>query len=554
MLNRKGNEMGRNTRRAMPLFALGLSAALIAGCAETTPGTPGGTGSQPAGAAITIGTTDKVTKIDPAGSYDNGSFFVMNQVFGFLMNTAPGSTDMTPKPDLAESGEFTDANTYTVKLKKDLKFANGHALTSSDVKFSFDRQLKINDPNGPASLLGNLESVATPDDLTVEFKLKSPNDQIWPQVLTSPVGPIVDEEVFPADALLADADIVKAKPWSGQYGITTYNFNELVAYEANGSYGGMLGQPKSAAVNMKYYAEASNMKLDIEQNNIDVAYRSLSATDIESLRGNDKVTVSEGPGGEIRYIVFNFNTMPFGAAQADADPAKATAIRQAMADLIDRGAVSDQVYKGTYEPLFAHIADGFVGSAAQLKPVYGDGDGKPSLDKAKQTLEAAGVTTPVTLNLQYNPDHYGPSSGDEYAMYKAQLEEGGLFKVDLQSTEWVQYSKDRSADVYPMYQLGWFPDFSDADNYLTPFFSKENFLNNHYDNPEVQQLIAAQATEPDADKRKATIEQVADILVKDLPTLPLLQGKQFAFSAKGVQGAGDTLDASFKFRIGVLSK
>ena len=34
----------------------------------------------------------------------------------------------------------------------------------------------------------------------------------------------------------------------------------------------------------------------------------------------------------------------------------------------------------------------------------------------------------------------------------------------------MQYSKDRSADVYPAYQLGWFPDFSDADNYLTPFF------------------------------------------------------------------------------------
>jgi hypothetical protein len=34
----------------------------------------------------------------------------------------------------------------------------------------------------------------------------------------------------------------------------------------------------------------------------------------------------------------------------------------------------------------------------------------------------------------------------------------------------------------PAYQLGWFPDYSDADNYLTPFFLKKNFLGNHYDN------------------------------------------------------------------------
>ena len=42
--------------------------------------------------------------------------------------------------------------------------------------------------------------------------------------------------------------------------------------------------------------------------------------------------------------------------------------------------------------------------------------------------------------------------------------------MNLQSTEWVTYSKDRTADAYPVYQLGWFPDYSDADNYLTPFF------------------------------------------------------------------------------------
>ncbi|MBL3926442.1 peptide ABC transporter substrate-binding protein, partial [Bacteroides thetaiotaomicron] len=81
--------------------------------------------------------------------------------------------------------------------------------------------------------------------------------------------------------------------------------------------------------------------------------------------------------------------------------------------------------------------------------------------------------------IQYNPDHYGPSSGDEYAAIKSQLEATGLFTVNLQSTEWVQYNKDRVSDVYPIYQLGWFPDFSDADNYLTPFFTKDNFLENH---------------------------------------------------------------------------
>src|SRR6476661_10697003 len=109
------------------------------------------------GGTLTIGTSDKITTLDPAGAYDNGSFTVMNQVYPFLMNTPPGSPDV--KPAVAESADFTSPTDFTVMLKSGLKFANGHDLTSSDVKFSFDRILKINDENGPASLLGDLESV-----------------------------------------------------------------------------------------------------------------------------------------------------------------------------------------------------------------------------------------------------------------------------------------------------------------------------------------------------------------------------------------------------------
>ena len=48
----------------------------------------------------------------------------MNQIYPFLLNSAPGSAD--PKNDLAESAEFTTPTEYTVKLKADLKWANGH--------------------------------------------------------------------------------------------------------------------------------------------------------------------------------------------------------------------------------------------------------------------------------------------------------------------------------------------------------------------------------------------------------------------------------------------
>jgi peptide/nickel transport system substrate-binding protein len=521
-------------------------------------GSNGGSGSSSGGGSasgtLTIGTTDKITTIDPAGSYDNGSFAVETQVYPFLVDTPYGSPDV--KPSIATSASFTAPTEYTVKLKPGLKFANGHDLTSSDVKFSFDRMLKINDANGPASLLANLASTDAPDPQTVVFHLKAPNDQTFGGVLSSPAGPIVDEQVFSADKLTPDADIVKAKPFAGQYTITSYDLNNLVAYEANPGYQGVLPQAKTKTIQVKYYADPSNLKLDIQQGNIDVAWRSLSATDIQSLKGNSNVKVVNGPGGEMRYIVFNFNTQPFGATTPQKDPAKALAVRTAVADLIDRKAIADQVYKGTYSPLYSYVVDGLTGANTSLKGKYGDGNGGPSLDKAKQALQAAGVTTPVPLSLQYTTDHYGPSSGDEYALIKSQLENGGLFQVNLQSTAYVQYSKDRVKDVYPAYQLGWFPDYSDADDYLTPFFlntaTTQSFLANHYNNDAVNKLIAQEATTADKTQRTQLIQQVQDAVAADLPTVPYLQGSQIAIVGKDVQGT--TLDPSFKFRYGAMSK
>jgi peptide/nickel transport system substrate-binding protein len=541
------NSVSKKAGVRLGLVAVTAVAGLVlAGCAGGG-GETGGDGDN----ILLVGTTDKVTTLDPAGSYDNGSLGVQTQVFPYLVNTDYNSTDVVP--DLAETAEFTAPDEYTVTLPEGLKWANGNDLTSSDVKFSFDRNIAIADPNGASSLLYNLDSVETPDDLTVVFKLKTENDQIFPQILTSFPGAVVDEESFSADAITPDEDIVAANAFGGPYMITSYEFNQTVEYAPNPNYKGLLDAPVNDGVITTVYADSSNLKLAVQEGEVDVAYRSLSPTDISDLSTNDAVTVHDGPGGEIRYIVFNFNTMPYGATTPEADPAKANAVRQAVASLVDRQAIATQVYKDTYTPLYSFVPDGFAGATTVLKDLYGDGNGGPDADKAAQILADAGVTTPVALSLQYNSDdHYGPSSGDEYAMVKDQLEADGLFAVDLQSTEWVQYSKDRTADVYPAYQLGWFPDYSDADNYLTPFFLTNNFLGNHFSDAEVDQMILDQAVTTDPAERQQKIEDIQARMGELLSTVPLLQGAQVAVSGTGIDGV--VLDASFKFRYAPLTK
>lgn len=508
------------------------------------------------GDAVTIGTTDKITSLDPAGSYDNGSYAVQIQVFPFLYAQDYNTSELSPDIASDDGTWNSDGTEFTVKLKSGLKFANGHDLTSSDVKFSFDRIKKINDPNGPASLLANITDVTAKDDTTVVFKDSVPYDVTLKQVLSSPAGPIVDEDSF-SGTKLTDADtIVKDNAFAGPYKLTSFKLNEALAYAKNDSYKG-LTPAKNNAVQVKYFADSSNLKMAVQQGQIDVAFRSLTPTDIADLATDKKVKVVTGPGGEERFLAFNFKIQPYGEKSSEPDAAKAKAVRQAVANLIDRDELATKVYKNTYTPLYSFIPDGLAAHSDTLKSAYGDGKGKPSTDKAKKVLSDAGVKTPVDLKLQYNSDHYGSSSADEYAAIKSQLESSGLFKVDLQSTEWTQFNKERvvtdsSDGSYPVYQLGWFPDYSDPDNYLSPFFRDGNFVNNGYSNKEINDLIVNQAAEKDESKRENMLKEIQEKETEDLSTIPLLQGAQTAVTGTNVKGV--VLDASFRFRYASITK
>ncbi|AYG05064.1 ABC transporter substrate-binding protein [Gryllotalpicola protaetiae] len=542
----------RRARFVVATASLAAATLILTGCSGGKSGGSSDSGS--AAKSITVGTTDTITSLDPAGSYDNGSLSVQVNVFPLLFDSPYGSPDV--KPDIAESGSFVDPNTFEVKLKPGLKFSNGHDLTASDVKFTFDRQQAIGKSgadggNGPSSLLANLDTTTVKDDSTVDFHLKVPNDQTFEQVLSSEAGFIVDEQVFSPTKLTPDNDIVKADAFAGQYKITSYKVNQLIEYKKYSGYKGLLAPAKTDTIIAKYYKDASNLKLDVQSGNIDAAYRSLSAQDVDSLKSNKNVTVTTGPGGEIRYIAFNFKTQPFGTGQTDADPAKALAVRQAVADLVDRDALS-KLYKGTYTPLYSYVPDGLTGANTALKGLYGDGNGGPDKDKAAATLKAAGITSPVKLDITYNSDHYGPQSGDEYGLIKDQLASSGLFDVTVAGVENVQFSKDAPNDGYPVFQRGWFPDYADADNYLTPFFPQGGFLHNHYDNPQVDALITKELGDTDKDSRAKTIGDIQDLVAKDVDTVPLLQGTQVVVTGKDVKGA--VLDASFKFRYATLSK
>lgn len=546
-------------RKTLTLSVAVVAAITLAACGSAKK-SPAATGTNSTGQAapssnpITIGTTDQVVALDPAGSYDNGSLLLEDNIYQFLMNVPAGKK--APEPDAAESCSFTKPTEYTCKMKAGLKFSNGDPLTAEDVAFSFTRINTINDPNGPASLIVNMASAKATDPSTVVFTLKHPNDQTWPFVLGTSAGPIVDHAVFPANKELSDDKVVG----SGPYAISSYSKNQLVQLKANPNYSGP-NVPKTSSITLKYYTQASNMKLDIQQGTIDIAWRSLAPADVASLKGASGVKVLTGSGGELRYIVFNFKNMPGGT------DAQKLAVRQAMAYSIDRQTIATKVYKGTYQPAYSMVPQGIAGAIEPFKTIYGT---TPNKTKAQQVLSAAGVSTPVQLHIQYALGHYGPVSDQEYNEVKRQLEATGLFKVSLQSTEWDTYSAERVKDTYPIYQLGWFPDFVDADNYLLNFLATNNFVHAHYcdgtatgkpigsnrpcDKDKLESLLTKEETTP-GQARFQAIEQIQQKLATgQLPYIPLLSGNQVAVVRDNISGVQDTLDPTYQFRFWLFSK
>ncbi len=92
------------------------------------------------------------------------------------------------------------------------------------------------------------------------------------------------------------------------------------------------------------------------------------------------------------------------------------------------------------------------------------------------------MKTPVNLTMWWTPSHYGAASAEEFTEIQRALNASGLFKIELKSAEWATYAKTLGTQ-YDAFQLGWFPDYPDAENYLLPFYPTTNFLSNGYSSP-----------------------------------------------------------------------
>ncbi|MFE9599764.1 ABC transporter substrate-binding protein [Streptomyces hokutonensis] len=528
-------------RKTLVLPAVvGLLAPVLAAC--------GGSGSGSSGdGAIIVGTTDRfeATKdapapLDPAYAYDVGTWNILRQTVQTLMIQPKGEGD--PVPEAAEKCGFTDTGSerYACTLREGLKFANGSKITAADVKYSIDRAMRIKADSGVFALLSTVDTVETQGDREVIFHLKTA-DATFPYKLSTPVAGIVNPDDYQKDKLRDGFSV----DGSGPYTLSVSQKDDAITtatFTKNPNYKGTL-QVNNSKVEMRTFADATSMGTALNKSDIDVMTRTMSPEQIQKLGddSNGNIDLVEMPGLEIRYLAFN----------TDAATVKTKAVREAMAQLIDRGELVSKVYGTEAEPLYSMVPATITGHSNSFFNKYGN----PSVTKAKSLLEKANITTPVKLTLHYTTDHYGSATKDEFEQLRTQLNNSGLFDVTIKGEPWSTFVPAERKGSFDVWGMGWFPDFPDADNYLAPFLDTDNFLKLPYSNPEIiKTLIPESRREADRLAAAKSLTSIQDIVASDVPLIPLWQGKQYVAARDDITGTAYVLNSSSTLQLWELGR
>lgn len=530
------------------LAALSVIAGMMSGCAFTG-------SSEAVSEPIIFGVTECCEVLDPANTYSNANWPYLQQIYPSLVNSLPGQDELVL--DAAESIDFVNPTTLAIRVRDGLVFSNGNPLTASDVAFSLNRQINIQAPNGPSSLLHNVESASVTDDFSLELKLKVANDVTILKVLSSMAGLIVDEEVFSADRIMENQEIINGESFGGPYVIESFEEGSLLVLAPNPRFSGAWGKPKNSGVIIRAYQDMNNLVADFEAGRLDafLSYRESLTPQVKKLLSNSNFVLSPGPTTESVSLYISHNSLPFGNGTSNPDSEKANLVRKALSVLIDRYEVNETAFFGSYLPMFSsvpHDLEFSIGAEFEAKNQQVSSNTRVEL--AEDYLREAGISAPIPLSIITSSSRWGDLGIRLATNLQKQLETGGLFEVRVLDLEWEEWRQRRRSGEFELGLHLWGADFADADNYLTPLAKTDARVKTGYSNPYVDQLIDLQLSSQDPNKRAQYLREIQVILDEELPFIPLLSGGPSVISRGDIEGVDVLVNREFKYLLGFLSR
>ncbi len=472
---------------------------------------------------LVYATTDKVSDMDPANAYDFHTWELFRNISRGLLAYKPGTTELIP--GLAQSYTVNDAgDVYTFKLREGINFSDGTPLDAEAVKWSIDRVMNI--AGDPSWLVTDfVDSVDVVDKDTVRFNLQGPVGFFPDLVATVPYFPM-NPNIYPEDEWVNDPSELAGGELSGTgpYKIISFKRDEEVVLEKNAEFYGE--EPAIDRIVIRYYADATTMRLALEKGEVDLVYKDLNPSDKEDLLSMDDYANYEIPSSYIRYLCFETSESYFKDAR----------VRQAIAALIDRQDIIDKVFLGQMEPLYSMVPKGMKWHTDDFESELGDGN----VELANRLLKQAGYSASNTFNFElwYTPSHYGDTEVDIAEVLRVQFEKSDLVEVSIKSAEWSTYIDNWDTKTMPSFLLGWYPDYMDPDNYTAAFAGTSGSagMGIYFSDPEWDALFKKEQTTPEQDVRGEVFEQIQMMWTEEVPTAPIFQGKLYIFAQQNVKG------------------
>ncbi len=257
---------------------------------------------------------DEATTLDPAQvEPGEGGETIILQVYDRLLDVGPDSPDLIPSlasevPSLANGLISADGLTYTFPLRQGVVFHDGTPFTADDVKFSWDRAMTMDLPEGNAGALSDIvASTEVVDDYTFRVTLKEPSASFLNSVVVAMVASIVSQDAVEAnggvEAGVPNTFMAGNMVGTGPYKFVAWNRNENILLEVFDDY---WGENAKLDVRIEIGGDPDVRVLGLRAGEFDTIETDPSF--IADLEGADGVTIySGGLLLEPLHIGFNLN-------------------------------------------------------------------------------------------------------------------------------------------------------------------------------------------------------------------------------------------------------
>ena len=528
--------MASSPRRLLiPILFMGVAGLALA-CGGDDKGSSGGgdnggstdSAASPANADLRMAGGDPIT-LDPALAGDAGSATYIVEIFGGLVTLDRG---LKIVPDLAEAlpTVSSDGLVYTFKIRGNAQFHDGTPVTAKDFKFSLDRTAKLGQTDSATAeaYLGDIvgakdvtrgradsiSGVKVIDNRTLEITIDKPKAYFLAK-LTYPTAFVVSQQQVESNP----RNWTRKPIGTGPYKMQEWRLNERIILVANEKY--HLGAPSVKRV--LYVLAGGSTLTQYENDELDVA--GISVNDIErvlSPRDPLNKDYKTGASLSISYIGFNVSQPPFD------DPK----VRQAFAMAINREQIVKVVLKDMLSVANSFMMPGLPGYNSQASlPKFDPEGAKKALAESKYK-DAKGLGQ-ITLTEIGGGANAGITTQAIIEMWRTNL---GV-EVSIAQSEAASFFEDLDRGRLQMFDIGWIMDYPDPEDIIDLLFNSTSRQNNtKYKNTAFDALVEQARTEQDSTKRLQLYQQAEQILIQDMPWIPLYFGKEHFVVKPKVKG------------------